>query len=181
MRGALPGLCLCLALSGMASGCGAPDAPKAEETTSAGLEVREATATLLPDMGAVYLTVVNPGPDGDRLLRAETGIAQAAETHETVEENGVMRMVARPEGFEVPAGGTLELRPGGKHIMLLAPQAPARAAASIPLTLHFERAGAVEVQAAVSSGTEHEGMDHGDHGDHGHMDHGEPTPEAGKG
>jgi copper(I)-binding protein len=100
-------------------------------------------------MGAVYLTVVNPGPGSDRLLRVETAAARRAETHETLEENGVMRMVPRPEGFEVPAGGTLELKPGGKHIMLVEPQEPARG--KIGLTLHFERAGAVQVEAELSA------------------------------
>jgi copper(I)-binding protein len=104
-------------------------------------------------MGAVYFTVVNPGSRSDRLLRVETGAAERAETHETVEENGVMRMVARPEGFEVPAGGTLELQPGGKHVMLVGPRAPAEGdsgSGGIGLTLHFEHAGAIEVQAALT-------------------------------
>jgi len=115
------------------------------------LEIREPRATLMPEMGAVYLTVVNPGAESDRLLRVETAAARAAETHESLEENGVMRMVAHPDGFEVPAGGTLELAPGGKHIMLLEPKAPQDAAGTIPLTLHFEHAGAIEVQAVRSA------------------------------
>lgn len=136
-------LCLGLALLGAANGCGQPAAP--------GLEIREPRATLMPEMGAVYLTVVNPGAESDRLLRVETAAARAAETHESLEENGVMRMVAHPDGFEVPAGGTLELAPGGKHIMLLEPKAPQDAAGTIPLTLHFEHAGAIEVQAVRSA------------------------------
>jgi copper(I)-binding protein len=155
------GLFLCLALLGVASGCKPPEAAPGK------LEVREPRASLMPEMGAVYLTVVNPGPESDRLLRVETGAARAAETHESVEEDSVVRMVARPEGFEVPAGGTLELAPGGKHIMLIEPRELEAAAGTIPLTLHFERAGAIEVQAAVSAP---EGMDH-DSMNHDSMDH----------
>jgi len=103
----------------------------------------------MPDMGALYLTVHNPGPQGDRLLSVEVGIASVAETHETVEEEGVMRMVARPQGFEVPPSGQLVLEPGGKHIMLFNPQEPE--GETVPVVLHFEKAGAVEVDATVSS------------------------------
>ena len=130
-----------LAVLAILAGCGAPAAEK--------LEVREARANLFPSSGAVYFTVVNPGPQSDRLLRVETSAALRAETHESVEDKGMMRMVPHPEGFEVPAGGTLELRPGGKHVMLVEPK-PSAGAAAIPLTLHFEHAGAVEVRAAVS-------------------------------
>lgn len=177
------GLMLLLA----AAGCNRPSSP-AGESQEAGepepaaasrLEVREPRAVVTMDAGAVYFTVVNPGPESDRLLRVETAMAQAAEPHESVDENGVVRMVARPEGFEIPAGGTLELAPGGKHIMLAAPKVPAGVAGLLPLTLHFEHAGEIEVQAALSP---MDGMDHGamDHSgmDHGGMDHGKDT--AGK-
>jgi len=161
------------------------ESPKAGEPAADRLEVRDPRAVLTMDAGAVYFTVVNPGPQSDRLLRVETAMAQAAEPHESVEENGVVRMVARPEGFEIPAGGTLELAPGGKHIMLAAPKVPAGMAGLLPLTLHFEHAGAIDVQAALSpmDGMDHGGMDHGgmDHSgmDHGGMDHGEDKKTGG--
>ncbi|HSS77730.1 MAG TPA: copper chaperone PCu(A)C [Thermoanaerobaculia bacterium] len=123
-----------------------PAGPAANE-----LEVRQARATLTPSMGAVYLTVVNRGTRSDRLLRVESAAAEAAEPHESREEKGVMKMVAHPEGFEVPAGGKLELQPGGKHIMLMAPRMFAAAGGSIPLTLHFERAGTVRIRATVAA------------------------------
>lgn len=139
--------------------CGAPAG------TPDKIEVQLARATLMPEGGAVYFKVVNPGPEADRLLRVETSAARAAETHESVVENSVVRMVARPEGFEVPAQGELVLEPGGKHVMLISPQA-ADAAGKIALTLHFERAGAIEIQAEVSTPMDHghehhEGHDHG--------------------
>lgn len=181
--GLLTGLCLSLTCLAVAAGCGGPATEPGETAAPAAeakLEVREPRATLIPGAGtaAVYLTVANPGPQGDRLLRVETGAARLAETHESVEEDGIVRMVARPEGFAVPAGGTLELQPGGKHIMLIEPQLPAAAPGTIHLTLHFERASPIEVQAALES---LDGMDHGDHGGHaGHGDHGgQPQDPAG--
>jgi len=170
---ALPFLCLCLALAGLA-GCARPAAEKDGAPAPAGLEILEARATFTPDAGAVYLTVVNHGRKSDRLLRVETAAAGRAETHESLEENGVVRMVARPQGFEVPAGGKLELAPGGKHVMLLETRAPEPTAADLPLTLHFERAGTLAVRAALSPMGK---MDHA-HMDHGaHADPGAPTPD----
>lgn len=130
---------------GAASGCGAP----AGDTGAPALEIRQPRAILLPAAGAVYFTVVNRGDRSDRLLRVETAVARKAETHESVVENDVMRMVPHPDGFEVPARGALELKPGGKHVMLFEPRQPG--GGTIRLTLRFERAGAVEVQAPVSA------------------------------
>jgi protein SCO1 len=127
------------------------EAPQGAAQNARKIEVRNPRVTLVPPTGAIYLTVVNPGPEADRLLRVETAAARLAETHESRVEGGLMRMVARPEGFAVPAGGTLELKPGGKHVMLVETSADAATAATIPVTLHFERAGAVTVQAAVQS------------------------------
>ena len=164
-------------LLGTVAGCGGPAAggPAAEKREAAAgvpvdrLEVREPRATLTPDAGAVYLTVVNPGPREDRLLRVETAAARGAQIHETIEDNGVMRMVAHPEGLAVPAAGRLELQPGGKHIMLIGPHVPAGLGGTMGLTLHFEHAGAIEVQAVLAGMG---GMDPGGHTmDHGSMDH----------
>jgi len=164
----------------------AAETPAAETpaTAEGALEIRDPQAQIMPggEMGVVYLTVVNPGTEADRLLAVESPAAGAAETHETVEEaGGVLRMVPRPEGFEIPAGGTLVLEPGGKHVMLMAPERPAEGTDELPLVLHFERAGAVEVTAPLrdlggdgSGGSEHEMHDMDDHdmGDHDMGDHG---------
>ncbi len=136
----------------------AGEAPEPEPRAE--LMIHEPRAQLMPGMGAGYLSVHNPGDEADRLVSIETAAAKAAETHETVDDDGVMRMVAHPDGFDVPAGGSLELTPGGKHIMLIEPQEPAGEA--IRLTLHFERQGAVEVEVPVATPDEmaHEGGMH---------------------
>ena len=58
----------------------------------------------------------------------------------------VLQMRPRPEGFVVPAGGRTELRPGGKHLMLYAVK---DTPASLHLTLHFEKAGPVQLAIPV--------------------------------
>lgn len=143
-----------LLLTLLLAACGQP---AAEAPAAPRLEVLEPRVHVLPGgMGAAYFTVRDAGGGGDRLIAVETEAARVAETHETLAEAGVMRMVPHPEGFEVPAGGTLELAPGGKHVMLIETQVP-EGAETIRLTLRFERAGVVEVEAPIVpiGGTEH--------------------------
>lgn len=132
----------------------------------------EARVHFLPGgHGAAYLRVEN-GPTADRLLSIDTPVASAVELHESVEDEGVMRMVPHPDGFDVPAGGLLELVPGGRHAMLMGAANPE--GKTVALTLHFEHAGAIEVSAqalGIPGAPAAAPMDHGSM-DHGSMDHG---------
>ena len=89
----------------------------------------------------------------DRVIKnfKSSPAAKTAELHETVDENGVMKMVHHPEGWEIPAGGTLELKPGGKHIMLIGLTAPLVAGEKIKVTLNFEKAGAQTIDVPVKA------------------------------
>jgi periplasmic copper chaperone A len=98
--------------------------------------------------GAVYLTVRNDGDADDRLTGISTEIADRAELHASVVEDGVMRM--RPvEALEIPAQGEAVLEPGGLHVMLVGLRAPLEEGGSFPLRLVFEGAGEIEVVATI--------------------------------
>jgi len=97
---------------------------------------------------AAYMVLVNRGGAVDRLLRAECAAARAVELHESMMQGDVMQMQPVPS-IEVPAGGSVELKPGGLHIMLIDLQQELAAGQTLTLTLYFEKAGAVTVQAAV--------------------------------
>jgi copper(I)-binding protein len=98
--------------------------------------------------GAVYLTVRNQGAADDRLIGIATDVADRAELHGSVMQDGVMRM--RPvAAIEVPAGGEAVLAPGGLHVMLIGLQAPLQEGGSFALKLSFETAGEVEVTATI--------------------------------
>jgi periplasmic copper chaperone A len=99
--------------------------------------------------GAAYFTIINPTESADRLVSAQTTVASVTELHETTEDNGVMRMIPQPDGFEVPARATVELKPGGKHVMFLELAAPLAVGDEIPLTLTFEQAGTMEITVPV--------------------------------
>lgn len=77
--------------------------------------------------------------DGARLVRAESPAAGVTEVHEMKMEGDVMKMRAVP-ALDLPAGKTVELKPGGYHVMLLDLKAPLAKDMSVPITLVFEDA-----------------------------------------
>ena len=100
-------------------------------------------------VGAAYVTVENRGNADDRLLRAASPAARSVEPHRTVEESGIAKMRPLAEVI-VPAGGTLEMRPGGTHMMLVGLTTPLKAGDTVPVTLTFERAGSVTADFVVA-------------------------------
>ncbi len=97
---------------------------------------------------AAYMTLVNTGNAADRLIRATTDAAATVELHTVIMENEVAQM--RPvEAIEVPANGRTELKPGGYHVMLLDLTRDLQVGDTVRLTLTFERAGDIQVDAPV--------------------------------
>jgi len=100
--------------------------------------------------GAAYMNITNGTGQADALLGVETDVAASPEIHETTEENGMMAM--HPvERIEIPAGGTVELKPGGYHVMLIGLTQELEVGSTIDLTLKFEKAGDVKVKAEVKA------------------------------
>lgn len=101
--------------------------------------------------GAAYFVhIENRSKESDRLVRATTAIAERVEFHATeVDAAQVARMRAL-DAVELPAGSTLQMKPGtGTHLMLIGLKQPLKAGQSFRITLHFERAGQVEVRVDV--------------------------------
>jgi copper(I)-binding protein len=101
-------------------------------------------------VGAVYVTLENRSGADDALVGASTSAAGSVSIHETVEENGVATM--RPlDAVTVPAGGALEMRPGGAHLMLMDLSKPLAEGETMPLTLTFEKAGDMAIEVTVTA------------------------------
>lgn len=87
-----------------------------------------------------------------RVVAARSPVAGVVEVHEMAMEKDVMRMRAVP-ALALPAGQTVELKPGGYHVMLMDLKAPVKAGEVVPLTLTLESASGqrstLEVQAEV--------------------------------
>lgn len=102
------------------------------------------------DLGAVYFDVRVTGA-GDALVAASAEIADDAQLHEiaTVDGSAMMREVAG--GIAIAPGGSVSLRPGGYHVMLLGVAEVPAPGETFALTLEFERAGRVTVDVAVEA------------------------------
>lgn len=99
-------------------------------------------------VGGAFMTLQNAGGGADRLLKAESAIAESVELHTHVKDGDAMRM--RPvDAIDVPAGGKAELAPGGHHVMLIGLRQPLKEGERFTLTLTFATAGRVDVEVPV--------------------------------
>ncbi|MEJ7619494.1 MAG: copper chaperone PCu(A)C [Aquificaceae bacterium] len=114
------------------------------------IEVKDAWVREVPPtskMSAAYMVIENKGKESDKLVDASNNVSEITELHETVE--GKMRRV---KAIEIPAGGKVELKPGGLHVMLINLKKPLKEGDTVELTLKFEKSGEVKVQAPVRKG-----------------------------
>lgn len=103
--------------------------------------------------GAAYMVIQN-GTDGDdALLSVESDVADSVELHESMmaegEGEGEMMSMQPVDRIDVPAGGSAELAPGGYHVMLIGVHEQLAEGDTVALTLNFENAGAIQVEAPV--------------------------------
>lgn len=109
-----------------------------------------------------FLTVRNGGTKHDRLLSVSSPAASRIEIHEMRHEDGVMRMRPLRDGLAIPAGATVELAPGGYHLMLFGPKRPFVEGEAIAATARFEKAGKVDITFRVRGlGAKRESTHHG--------------------
>ncbi len=107
-----------------------------------------ATAAGQPTGGG-FMRLVNGGGN-DKLLSVSAEISKAVELHEMKMEGDVMKM-RQVDGVELPASTTVELKPGGYHVMFIGLKAPLKEGDSFPVKLKFEKAGEVSVEVKVEA------------------------------
>ena len=100
--------------------------------------------------GGAFFVVENTGKTSDKLIRVASPAAGGAELHEMAMDGGVMKMRAIA-AMDVPAGGKLELKPGGYHVMMFDLKQPLKPGDKVPLTLTFENAGSILVSVDVEA------------------------------
>jgi copper(I)-binding protein len=103
--------------------------------------VEKAWARATPRMavtGGGYLTVTNRGPGEDRLLNVTSPVAEKIQFHAMAVDDGVAKMT-RLLAIELPPGVPVVFKPGGQL----------KEGETVPLTLTFEKADAIEVDAQV--------------------------------
>lgn len=99
-------------------------------------------------VGGAFMTLHNMEGKADRLVAAESPIADRVEIHNSIMKDGIMSMM-RMEELLIPAGETVMLKPGGFHVMLMGLKKPLFKGAEFPVTLNFARAGQITVTVHV--------------------------------
>jgi copper(I)-binding protein len=130
------------------------EAPGAPSAVHGALEMhkpwaRSSSHRLPNTVAGAYLSITNKGTDDDRLVAASSPMAERVELHgiRVVGPDIDMRPLAN--GVAIPAGGTATLKPRGYHLLLLGVKTPLAKGSTLPITLTFEKAGAVAVEFAV--------------------------------
>ena len=120
------------------------------------LEVTDSWAPTTPPgapTAAVYLTIDNGTDDDDRLVSVSTDRCGTIELHATqIDENRIMRMrLAEPKLLTIPAGETLEMIPGGLHVMCIEPTSPFTDGEILNLVVSLESAGDLAITTVVEN------------------------------
>ena len=92
------------------------------------------------DLHGGRVDVALVGVTSDDVLRMEI--------HETTEENGMMSM-AQLKSIPVPAGKTVKLEPGGKHLMIWGVGGYSRQRGLLKMTLIFSNDDRIEIDAVI--------------------------------
>lgn len=138
------------------------------------VEVKDAwVRTAVPGQSATGAFMKVTAKDGAKLVGVSSPVAGVTEVHEMKMEGDVMKMRALAGGLDLPAGKSVELKPGGIHVMLMDLKAPLAKDSTVPLTLVFKDAKGVESKvelkvlvATTAPGAKVDGkpaMDHGMH------------------
>lgn len=103
--------------------------------------------------GAFYMVITNNADTADRLVSATSDACGVAELHESMMSDGVGSMSpVDAVGIEVPAGGQAMLEIGGLHVMCIDKQADFVAGETFDLSLEFDNAGTILVEAEIREG-----------------------------
>ena len=98
--------------------------------------------------GGGFLSITSPA--GDRLIGGSTPLAERFELHTMAMKGDVMEM-RQLDAVDLPAGKTVEFKPGGLHVMFIGLKQPLAIGSKVPVTLKFEKAGEVKVEFDVMS------------------------------
>ncbi len=122
--------------------CGAPPAPAVQVLDP---WCRPA-APGAPTAGC-YLTLT--ANTADRLVSVTTPLAARVQIHATTMEDGVMHMQEHDGGLPLPRNRAYAFKAGADHLMLIGPTRALAEGETVPLTLTFDKAPPVTLQARV--------------------------------
>ncbi|MGD9708239.1 MAG: copper chaperone PCu(A)C [Halothiobacillaceae bacterium] len=98
---------------------------------------------------AAFMVLENDEDRPVRVVAAHAPGFDTIELHKSVEENGMHKML-RQDALVIPEMGSLELRPGGYHVMLIGVHEPRpKAGDIIPMRLDLEGGKSIELKVPV--------------------------------
>lgn len=103
-----------------------------------------------------FMKIENKGT-ADQLIAASSPVAGEMQLHTMTMDGNVMKM-REVKVIDVPANGSVELKPGGLHLMFMDIKSPLKAGEAVPVKLKFQKAGEVEIKVPVreiSAGSGH--------------------------
>lgn len=100
-----------------------------------------------------FISITNNGNKDDHLIAVYSDLAKKVELHAMTMVDGVMRMRAVTGGWTIPAGETLKLESGGKHIMIMGLQKMIKEGDVQMMVLKFKEAGAIKRNFVVHAPT----------------------------
>jgi copper(I)-binding protein len=125
---------------------------RAQDTKSGDIVIETPWSRATPKgspVGAGYLVIRNTGSTPDKLLGGSSDGAKDVQVHEMSMDGGVMKMRQLAAGLDVPPGATVELKPGGYHLMLMNLTKPLEKGQTLKIMLTFEHAGKVPVEFTI--------------------------------
>ena len=105
------------------------------ELSISGAWIRDLPPTV--PMRAGYLEIHNPESNPVTIVDVISEAFARVEIHESIEQNGSMRMQRVPR-LTIAAGASVELAPGGLHLMMMQPASPLKPGAIVEITLKLD-------------------------------------------
>ncbi|MFF7735217.1 copper chaperone PCu(A)C [Streptomyces sp. NPDC007984] len=132
------------------AGCGGTDSDSGSGSGKAELSAGSAymPRPVSDEMAAGFLTVTNKGGAADELTSVTSDIAGQVTVHETVD--GAMREV---KSLKIPAGGRLELKSGGDHLMFEQLKSKPKEGQTVSVELRFAHSAPLKVEMPVKPPT----------------------------
>ena len=128
-----------------------PAPASAQEFRLGGITVVAPWARATPggaQVAGAYLEIRAEAGVEDRLIGAKSPAAGAIELHDHIHEGGVMKMRS-VEAIAIKGAQTVTLKPGGLHVMLLDLKGPLKQGETVAITLTFEKAGELRIEAPI--------------------------------
>ncbi|AVL99847.1 hypothetical protein C6V83_05705 [Gordonia iterans] len=130
----------------LATGCSSDDGTTTPQAQSLGVADQWVKAAD-NGMTAAFAVLTNDSDTDIRVVSASSPVAGKTELHEIVPDAGAAVMREKKDGYLIPANGSLELKPGADHIMLMDLKQPIKAGDSVEIELRMADGSTQKVDA----------------------------------